>query len=79
VIAVDHRLALGNPTLPSAASKKSFSSVSLPIFACSALMSTGGAGGFPPLAPLEDFCGTFEKLILPNRDLVDVNVNCSDS
>src|SRR5215831_5870186 len=31
VIAVDHRLALGNPALPSAASKKSFSSVSSPI------------------------------------------------
>src|SRR5262245_2396859 len=33
VIAVDHRLALGNPALPSAASKKSFSSVSSPILA----------------------------------------------
>jgi len=43
MIAVDHRLALGNPALPSAASKKSFSSVSSPILACSALMSTAGA------------------------------------
>src|SRR5262249_15576250 len=48
--AVYHRLALGNPALPSATSKKSFSSVSSPILACSALMSTGGADGFPPLA-----------------------------
>src|SRR5215470_4933740 len=48
--AVDHRLALGNPALPSAVSKKSFSSVSSPILACSALMSTGGADGFPPAA-----------------------------
>ena len=47
VIAVDHRFALGNPALPSAASKKSFSSVSSPIFACSALMSTAGAEAFP--------------------------------
>src|SRR5215467_955086 len=47
VIAVDHRLALGNPALPSAASKKSFSSVSSPILACSALMSTAGARAFP--------------------------------
>src|SRR5262245_54194859 len=62
--AVDHRLALGNPALPSAASKKSFSSVSSPILACSALMSTGGA----------DVGGAFEKLILPDRDLVDVNI-----
>src|ERR1700736_5070973 len=48
VTAVDHRLALGTPTLPRAASKKSFSSVSSPIFACSALMSTAGTSGLPP-------------------------------
>src|SRR6266540_1822197 len=40
MIAVNHRLALSNPALSSALSKKSFSSVSSPIFACSALMST---------------------------------------
>jgi len=74
VIAVDHRLALGNPALPSAASKKSFSSVSSPIFACSALMSTGGADGLPTSRTLEDFRGAFEKLIFPDRDLVHVNV-----
>ena len=47
MIAVDHRLALGNPALPSAASKKSFSSVSSPILACGALMSTAGADALP--------------------------------
>src|SRR5277367_1187585 len=43
VSAVDHRFALGKPALPSAADKKSFSSVSSPIFACSVFRST------PPL------------------------------
>ncbi len=44
---VDHRFALGNsPALPSAPSKKSFSSVSSPILACSAFKSTGAAS--PP-------------------------------
>jgi hypothetical protein len=38
MIAVNHRLALSNPALSSALSKKSFSSVSSPIFACSALI-----------------------------------------
>src|SRR5262249_44332379 len=45
MIAVNHRLALSNPALSSALSKKSFSSVSSPIFACSALMSTSGVDG----------------------------------
>ena len=40
---VDHRFALSSPALVSAPSKKSFSKVSSPIFACSALMSIGGA------------------------------------
>ena len=40
---VDHRFALSNPALVSAPSKKSFSSVSCPILACSALRSTGAA------------------------------------
>src|ERR1700733_7045653 len=43
VPAVDHRFALSKPALPSAADKKSFSSVSSPIFACSVFRST------PPL------------------------------
>jgi hypothetical protein len=42
---VDHRFALSNPALVSAPSKKSFSSVSCPILACSALRSTGGSLG----------------------------------
>src|SRR5262249_6441517 len=45
MIAVNHRLALSNPALSSALSKKSFSSVSSAIFACSALMSTSGVDG----------------------------------
>src|SRR5262249_36128693 len=39
VVTVDHRFALGNPALPSARSKKSFSSTSSPILACSDLTS----------------------------------------
>ena len=41
--AVDYRFAFSNPTLLSAPSKKSFSSVSWPILACMALTSTGGS------------------------------------
>src|SRR6202789_1752059 len=40
VPAVNHRFALSNPALPSAADKKSFSSVNSPIFACSVFRST---------------------------------------
>src|SRR5450432_4259126 len=43
VITVDHRFAFSNPALLSAPSKKSFSSVSSPILACRALISTAGA------------------------------------
>src|SRR5204863_9113624 len=46
---VDHRLALSRPALPSAPSKKSFSSVSSPILACSDFTST--AGCVAPLPP----------------------------
>src|ERR1700716_2792429 len=49
---VDHRFALSRPALPSAPSKKSFSSVSSPIFACSDFTSTaGGAAPLPPPGP----------------------------
>jgi hypothetical protein len=41
VLRVDHRFALSNPALVSAPSKKSFSSVSSPILACSVFTSTG--------------------------------------
>jgi len=42
VLTVDHRFALSNPALVSAPSKKSFSSVSSPILACSDFTSTAG-------------------------------------
>src|SRR3954452_23924250 len=42
---VYHRFALSRPALPSAPSKKSFSSVSSPIFAWSDLISTRGTSG----------------------------------
>src|SRR5258708_1502929 len=43
VIAIDHRLTPSSPALLSATSKKSFSSVNCPIFACSTFTSIGGA------------------------------------
>src|SRR4029077_7663244 len=43
VLTVDHRFALSNPALVSATSKKSFSSVSSPILACSDFTSIAGA------------------------------------
>src|SRR5450631_4138613 len=43
VLMHDHRLALSKPALPSATSKKSFSSVSSPILACSDFTSIGGS------------------------------------
>src|SRR6267154_659396 len=48
VSTVDHRFALSNPALVSAPSKKSFSSVSSPIFACSDFTSTAGVTCVPP-------------------------------
>src|SRR5213595_1180063 len=44
VLRVDHRFALSNPALVSAPSKKSFSSVSSPILACSDFTSIAGNG-----------------------------------
>src|SRR3981189_1708567 len=46
---LDHRFALSKPALPSAPSKKSFSSVSSPIFACTDFTSTAGCAA--PLPP----------------------------
>src|ERR1700692_451225 len=51
VLTVDHRFALNKPALPSAPSKKSFSSVSSPILAWSDFTSTAGCA--PPLPPPE--------------------------
>src|SRR5215218_5277620 len=45
VLTVDHRFALSNPALVSAPSRKSFSSVSSPILACSDFTSIAGADG----------------------------------
>src|ERR1700687_4180861 len=50
VCTVNHRLALSNPALLSAPSKKSFSSVSAPILACRVFTSTAGCAA-PPLPP----------------------------
>src|SRR5208282_5352289 len=49
VVSVDHGFALSNPALVSACSKKSFSSVSCPILACSGTKST--AASCPTLLP----------------------------
>src|SRR5208283_6164 len=52
VLTVDHRFALSNPALLSAPSKKSFSSVNSPIFACSDFTSMAGcAAPLPPPGP----------------------------
>src|SRR5215470_13341636 len=48
VLTVDHRFALSNPALVSAPSKKSFSSVSSPILACSVLTSISGVEDLAP-------------------------------
>src|SRR5205814_9908704 len=52
VFTLDHRFALSNPALVSAPSKKSFSSVSSPILACSDFTSiVGSAAALPPPGP----------------------------
>src|SRR5271167_667833 len=48
VLRVDHRFALSRPALLSAPPKKSFSSVSSPIFACSDFKSTAAVAGPVP-------------------------------
>src|SRR5208283_393569 len=50
VLTVDHRFALSKPALLSAPPKKSFSSVSSPIFACSDFRSIAGVAGPLPAA-----------------------------
>src|SRR5215212_4594410 len=55
VAPVDHRFAPGRPALPSTPDKKSFCSVSSPIFACSTLMSI--AGSVPALWPPPNISG----------------------
>src|SRR5215469_9248807 len=51
VCTVDHRFAPSSPALLSAPSKKSFSSVSSPILACSNFTSTTGSASLPPPGP----------------------------
>src|SRR5450432_3028266 len=51
MVTVDHRFALSNPALVSVPSKKSFSSVSSPIFAWSDFTSTAGVIGAVLPAP----------------------------
>src|SRR3954447_25039559 len=66
---VDHRLALRQPALLSAPNKKSFSSVSSPIFACSSFRSTGGTAsvaGPDPKTPAAPSCScAFQAVIWP--------------
>ena len=74
VVAVDHRFALGNrPALPSAPAKKSFSSVSSPIFACSVFTSTAGAGSARRVRA-KDARRSLQELRAPLRDLVGMHV-----
>jgi hypothetical protein len=68
---VDDLLALSNPTLVSAPSKKSFSSVTCPILACSSLRSTGASRG--PDLPKHIGCGLAQRF-LPLGDLVGVHI-----
>src|ERR1700716_3984488 len=70
---VDHRFALSNPALVSAPSKKSFSSVSSPILACSDFTSTAGTAGGPPPRS-ENLRSIALKLRFPRRNLIGVNV-----
>ena len=70
-LAIDHRFALDPSIRPSARSKKSFSSASWPILACSSLTSGPSCFG---LIAIESFAGSFEELRLPLDDRVGVDV-----
>jgi hypothetical protein len=70
VVTVDHRFALSNPALVSARSKKSFSSVSCPILACSGCQVTGSTAAPPPKASGR----VLQQLPLPLGDLVGVDL-----
>src|SRR5260370_30775584 len=71
---LDHRFALSKPALPSAPSKKSFSSVSSPILACSDFTSTGWLRGSLAAAGTEYIGCPFLELRLPRCDLIWVDV-----
>ena len=73
--AVDHRLALNGPALPSAPAKKSFSTVSSPIFAWRDFTSTAGAVSFALAAgPAKQPGGPLKQLGLPGGDLVGMDI-----
>ena len=74
MITVDHRLALSNPALLSAPSKKSFSKVSSPILACRAFTSTARRCRRRAAARPEHVRRAAFELRLPARDLVRVDV-----
>src|SRR5690606_36847060 len=64
VLTVGHRFALSNPALVSALSKKSFSSASWPILACSGARSTGsGAEPAPKTSAARSSSWRFHSLI----------------
>src|SRR6185312_8006275 len=66
VLRVDHFFALSMPALPSALSKKSFSSASCPILACNAFRSTGGSSlrrGFSKTSPARSSSCFFHSVI----------------
>ena len=73
-VAVDHRFALSMPALVSAPSKKSFSSVSSPILACSAFKSTAGAAGLALVLRRKRPAAPSSKLAFPLRDLVRMDI-----
>ena len=68
MLTVDHRFALSNPALLSAPSKKSFSSVSSPILACSRLRRCVATAGS------ENVSRPALELRLPRCDLIGVHV-----
>ena len=75
IVPVDHRFALGkSPAFPSAPDKKSRSSVSSPILACSVFTSIAGGleSGFVSAA--KNPGSPFEKLRSPGRDLVRMDI-----
>src|SRR5262249_10073442 len=74
MLAHDHRLAPSKPALPSATSKKSFSTVSSPILAWSDFKSMGGVLAAAPAADPNTPAAPSLKLQFPLRDLVGVNV-----
>ena len=73
MITVDHRFALSNPALVSAPSKKSFSSVSSPIFACKLFKSTLEAAASLLSWP-KNPSRAFKELGFPLGDLIGVDV-----